>query len=107
MDFPAGRELCRQGESGGEFFILLTGGAEVRRDGRPIRQLGPGDYFGEIALLEHGPRTATVMTTAPSRCLVLSQGQFNNVLAQDKSIVLNVLHTLASRLRDSGAVPAD
>ena len=107
MDFPAGRELCRQGESGGEFFILLTGGAEVRRDGRPIRQLGPGDYFGEIALLEHGPRTATVVTTASSRCLVLSQGQFNNVLAQDKSIVLNVLHTLASRLRDSGAVPAD
>jgi len=107
MDFPAGRVLCRQGASGGEFFILLTGAAEVRRDERPIRRLGPGDYFGEIALLEHGPRSATVETTAASRCLVLSQSQFKNVLAQDKSIALNVLHTLASRLRGTGAVPAD
>ena len=55
MDFVAGRDLCREGASGGEFFVILTGTAEVRRQGRHLRELGPGDFFGEIALLDGGP----------------------------------------------------
>src|SRR5438876_552191 len=78
VDFVAGRDLCREGASGGEFFVILTGTAEVRRQGRHLRELGPGDFFGEIALLDGGPRTATVTALGPMKCLVLSRGGFHN-----------------------------
>jgi CRP-like cAMP-binding protein len=99
MDFPAGRVLCRQGDSGGEFFVILTGTAEVRRDAVRLRQLGPGDFFGEIALLDHGPRTATVVATSALRCLVLGQTQFRSVLAQNVAIAVAVLDALGRRIR--------
>jgi CRP-like cAMP-binding protein len=94
MDFTAGQVLCRQGESGEEFFVIVSGTAEVKRDGRSLRQLGPGDFFGEIALIDHGPRTATVVATSAMRCLVLAHGQFRNVLGQNAAIALAVLEAL-------------
>ena len=107
LDFPAGKVLCQQGAPGGDFFILLSGSAEVARDGRHVRDLRPGDFFGEIALLERVPRTATVTTTSASRCLVLGQQQFQNVLAQRAEIALAVLHAMADRLRALHQPPAD
>ena len=99
MDFAAGHVLCRQGESGGEFFVIVSGSAEVKRDGRSVRQLDAGDFFGEIALIDHGPRTATVVTTSALRCLVLSHSQFRNVLRQNAAIAVAVLEQLGQRIR--------
>ena len=107
MDFAAGRVLCREGQSGGDFFVLLSGGADVTRKGRKIAKMAQGDFFGEIALVDGGPRTATVTTTAPSRCLVLGPRQFQNVLHQDADIAHSVMKALTLRVREAGAAKAD
>ena len=107
MDFPVGRVLCREGQSGGDFFILLSGAADVTRGKRKLATMQPGDFFGEIALLDGGRRTATVTTTAPSRCFVLGPRQFQNVLHQDVDIANAVLKALATRVREAGAPKAD
>ena len=107
MDFAAGRVLCREGQSGADFFVLLSGTADVTRKGRKIQTMKAGDFFGEIALVDGGPRTATVTTTAPSRCLVLGPRQFQNVLHQDADIANSVMKALATRVRANGAPKAD
>lgn len=99
MDFAAGHALCREGESGGEFFVIVSGTAAAKRGGRDVSQLGPGDFFGEIALIDRGPRTATVVTTSAMRCLVLSYSQFRNVLRQNGAIAIAVLDQLGQRIR--------
>ncbi len=104
MELPAGRVLCERGKSGGDFFILLDGTARVETtDG--TRDLGPGDFFGEIALLDNGPRTATVRATSPIHCLVLGPAQFRDVLHQDASIAVKMLHAVAKRLRAASGLP--
>jgi hypothetical protein len=75
-EVPAGEVVVRQGEHAAEFYVVATGEAEVSRNGREVRRLGPADAFGEIALLEPGPRTATVTVTAPTRLLVLDRDGF-------------------------------
>jgi CRP-like cAMP-binding protein len=107
MDFAAGRVLCREGQSGGDFFVLLSGAADVTRKGRKIARMAPGDFFGEIAVVDGGPRTATVTTTEPSRCLVLGPRQFQNVLHQDADISHSVMKALTLRVREAGAATAD
>jgi CRP/FNR family cyclic AMP-dependent transcriptional regulator len=99
IDFAAGHVLCKQGESGEEFFVIVSGTAEVKRDGRTVRQLDAGDFFGEIALIDHGPRTATVVSTSVMRCLVLAHSQFRNVLNQNAAIAVAVLERLGQRIR--------
>jgi CRP-like cAMP-binding protein len=107
MEFPAGRVLCTEGKSGSDFFVLLSGGADVTRKGRNIAKMKAGDFFGEIALVDGGPRTATVTTNAPSRCLVLGPRQFQNVLHQDTDIAHSVMRALSTRVREAGAAKAD
>ena len=107
MDFAAGRVLCTEGHSGGDFFVLLSGAADVTRKGRRIARMAPGDFFGEIAVIDGGPRTATVTTTEPSRCLVLGPRQFQNVLHQDTDIAHSVMKAFALRVREAGAPRAD
>jgi CRP-like cAMP-binding protein len=107
MEFPAGRVLCTEGHTGGDFFMLLSGAAEVTRNGRPVAKMVPGDFFGEIAVVDGGPRTATVTTTEPSRCLVLGPRQFQNVVHQNVDIAHSVMKALTIRLREAGAAKAD
>lgn len=71
-----GTDVVRQGEPAAEFYVLASGAAVVVRDGREVRRLGAGEAFGEIALLEPGPRTATVTTLTPARLLVLDRDGF-------------------------------
>jgi CRP-like cAMP-binding protein len=98
VDIPAGQVLTKKGESGGDFFIILEGKAEVEAaEGK--RALGPGDFFGEIALLDNGPRTATVKAATPMRCLVLGHEQFRDVLHQNGDIAVKVLRAVTQRLR--------
>ena len=98
IDLPAGKVLTEKGKSGGDFFIILQGQAEVDAD-RGKRTLGPGDFFGEIALIDNGPRTATVKATTPMRCLVLGNEQFRDVLHQNGEIAVKILRAVTERLR--------
>ena len=104
VDLPAGTVLTKKGESGGDFFIILEGKAEVEApEGK--RALGPGDFFGEIALLDNGPRTATVKAATPMRCLVLGHEQFRDVLHQNGDIAVKVLRAVTQRLRAATPLP--
>jgi CRP-like cAMP-binding protein len=107
MDFPAGKVLCREGQSGGDFFVLLTGTADVTRGEKPISRMSAGDFFGEIALVDGGKRTATVTVSSPGRCLVLGPRQFQNVLHQNTDIAHSVMKALSERVREAGAAKAD
>src|SRR5437764_13822843 len=72
LEVLPGKVLCEQGRLGREFFVIVEGEADVTRDGRRLSTMKPGDFFGEIALLEHTPRTATVTANTPLRFFVLT-----------------------------------
>jgi CRP-like cAMP-binding protein len=76
IDEPAGYHLVDQGTFAHEFFVLLDGTVEVRKDDRHLTDLGPGDFFGEIALVGHDRRTATVTATTPVRAIVMHSREF-------------------------------
>jgi len=103
VDLKEGKRLTREGERGREFFVLLDGGAEVERKGRKVNRLGPGDFLGEIALLTHVPRTATVTTTEPTRALVIRAPEFRSLLRRTPALQLEVLDALAQRLAHNEA----
>lgn len=98
LEVPAGTVLCTEGKRGREFFVIIEGEAEVTRGGKPLATIGRGDFFGEIALLEHVVRTATVTAKTPLRFFVVSDHAFISVLDTDPSIERKVLRALARRL---------
>ncbi len=98
IDFGPGKQLTREGSTGREFFVLLAGEADVRRDGRKMRTLGPGDFFGEIALIAKTPRTATVTSTTDVELLVITAQSFRTLLDHQPAIASKVLAALAERL---------
>jgi CRP-like cAMP-binding protein len=106
VDVPAGKVLIRQGELGDDLMIIYSGLVAVERNGERVNKLGPGEFFGEIALLERGPRTATVTAETPCRLLVINHHDFHAVMEEFPEIAARVLLTLAHRLRtlDAGAV---
>ena len=86
LEVDGGKVLCRQGETGREFFVILEGDAEVTKDGEVVRTLGPGDFFGEIALVEHRRRTATVTANSKLRFFVLTSQAFWSLLEHQPEI---------------------
>jgi len=100
---PAGRELVQEGAPGHEFFLILSGEASVRRNGRKIVTLSSGQYFGELALLDRGPRTATVVAETPMELLVLGQREFAGVLDEVPHLAHKLLTIMAGRVRESDA----
>jgi CRP-like cAMP-binding protein len=98
LDLPEGRELTHEGSLGHEFGIILEGSAEVTKGNKKLRELGAGDFFGEIALVTDHPRTATVTSTAPIRLLVLTASGFRELMRQSPEIQSKVLRALADRL---------
>ena len=98
LDLGAGRTLIRQGDRGREFFALVEGEARVVRDGRKVRDLHGGDFFGEIALVADVPRTSTVESTAPVRLLVMTKRDFQRLVREQPGIQRKVLEALAERL---------
>ena len=99
VDVPAGQDLVREGDSlAREFMVIVDGAADVRRRGRRIATLGSGDFFGEMALLAHGPRSATVTSTRPSELLVVTPAAFHSLLERLPSLQSRVLMALAQRL---------
>jgi CRP-like cAMP-binding protein len=101
IDLKEGKELTREGAPGREFFVLIDGSAEVLKNGKPVNRLGKGDFFGEIALLHHAPRTATVKATSPVRALVVTERNFKRLLENSPEIQRKVLVALAERLAPS------
>jgi CRP-like cAMP-binding protein len=98
IDFPAGKEIIREGERGREFFVLIDGAAEVTREGHRIATYTRGDFTGEIALIARIPRTATVKTTEPTRVLVITDQALRNLLRKMPDMQLKVLQAVAERL---------
>ena len=95
---PEGVRLTEEGRRDREFFVLVEGAVTVRRAGRKLTDLGPGDWFGEIAILTHKPRTATVTATSSVRLLVISDRAFRRVVETTPRIALTVLRSVAERL---------
>jgi CRP/FNR family transcriptional regulator, cyclic AMP receptor protein len=98
IDLPEGKQLTKEGGRGREFFVLLDGSADVRRNGRKVKTLGSGDFLGEIALVTKAPRTATVTTTSPVRALVVSEQNFRRLLQRSPDVQIKVLEALAERV---------
>ena len=98
IDLPEGKELTQEGSPGREFFVLVEGDAAVRKGNRRINRLGPGDFFGEIALVNEQPRTATVVAETPVRALVITARSFKRLLSEQPQIQGKVLSAIAARL---------
>ena len=98
-----GKALTEEGKTGHEFYLILDGKAVVRRKGKKVAALGPGQYFGELSLLDRGPRTATVVAETDLRLLVLGQREFNGLLDEVPGLAHKVLRTMAGRLREADA----
>ena len=97
---PAGRNLCEQGTIGREAFVIVGGSAEVLRNGKKVATLKPGDCFGELALLDHGPRTATVTAVSDIDVLVLGAREFAAIIDEVPPIAHKLLKSLAGTIRD-------
>jgi CRP-like cAMP-binding protein len=95
----AGQVLAREGTPGEEFFIIVTGRATATRNGVVLAELHPTNFFGELALLDGGPRTATVVADTDLRLLVLSRGEFKQVFKTYPTVSYRMLTGLGSRLR--------
>jgi CRP/FNR family transcriptional regulator, cyclic AMP receptor protein len=103
LDEPAGKVLTREGQQGYEFFIVLEGEVEVRHGDRLVATRGPGEYVGEIALLDKRPRSATVVATTPVLVEVLSRREFMGLLAEAPELSEQIMATMAQRLADLDA----
>ena len=100
VEFPAERVIARQGEIGTGFFLIVDGGVRVVRDGETVAHLGAGEFFGELSVLDGGPRVAQVVSDAPTRCLALASWDFERVLREEPGVALAVLKVVAARLRE-------
>lgn len=99
VDLAAERVIARQGEIGTGFFIIASGRVRVVRDGEAIADLGPGEFFGELSVIDGLPRLAQVVSKAPTSCLALATWDFEAVVREQPSVALAVLRELAGRLR--------
>jgi CRP-like cAMP-binding protein len=102
VDVPKDAPVVVQGDHGEGVFVILSGGAKVVRNGRSVARLGPGSHFGELALLDPGPRTASVVTTDPSRLAILGAGHFKDAIRESPRMAERLLASLARRARDEG-----
>ncbi|MGH9026012.1 MAG: cyclic nucleotide-binding domain-containing protein [Acidimicrobiia bacterium] len=95
-----GTELIKQGETGDEFFVVLEGEARATIDDAVVEDLGPGSFFGEMALMDGGERAATVTTVSPAHLLVLGRAEFNEMLeATLPSVAPKLLSVVGARVR--------
>jgi CRP-like cAMP-binding protein len=95
-----GRELITQGKRGREAFVIVRGEAAVKRNGRKIATLGPGEHFGELALLDGGDRTASVTANTPMTLLVLGQREFTGLIDEVPGLALKIMASLAGTIRE-------
>jgi CRP-like cAMP-binding protein len=99
----AGHTVAAEGLGGLAFHLLLEGSASVTKNGKELRTLGPGDYFGEISMIDGKPRSATVTATAPIKVLAIPHQDFEAVIDKDPDFARALLRTLCARLREAEA----
>lgn len=100
VDIESGAQLMDQGEVGRQAFIILEGTAVVRRGGRKVAVLGPGDTAGELSLLDLGPRTASVIATSDMRVLVLTARALTALIDETPGLARKLLAAMAGRIRE-------
>ncbi len=100
VDFPAGHVIARQGEIGTGFFVVISGQVRVVRDGEVVAHLGPGEFFGELSVLDRMPRNAMVAADEPTSCLALASWDFEQILLEQPALTLAILRGVAARLRE-------
>ena len=105
VEFPKDHVIARQGEVGTGFFMVARGAVRVVRDGEAIARLGPGDFFGELSVLDGRPRVAQVIADGPTVCLALASWDFETVVKEEPAVALAIMRGLAGRLR--GLTEAD
>lgn len=101
VEFPEGRTVATQGQMGVGFHQIVEGSADVIQDGRTIGHLAPGDYFGEISLIDGGTRSATVTTTAPTTTLSITAWDFKRLIEHNHDVTKKLLIGLCHMLRTS------
>jgi CRP/FNR family transcriptional regulator, cyclic AMP receptor protein len=97
--FPEGSTVTSEGETGAGFFVIAEGTASVSVDGEVKTTLGPGDYFGEIALIDEGVRSATIVAATDLRCYGLAPWEFRPFVEEHPQVAWALLQTLARRVR--------
>lgn len=105
--FVEGHVLAREGDPGDSFIVIVSGSATVEQGGAHIRSLGAGDFLGEISLVDGGPRTATVIVTAPIDALVIDRAGFNRLMDEFPVVRLEIVSALAQRVRQQGTSALD
>jgi CRP/FNR family transcriptional regulator, cyclic AMP receptor protein len=101
VDVRAGRVLVNEGEWGREMYVILRGTAEVTKGGRKLRELVPGDFFGEMAFLSPAPRTATVTARSDMRVMVLDSRAMGAVVEKEPAVARRLLQAMADRIRST------
>ena len=94
-----GKDLVREGEHGRHLYVIVDGSAGVVRGGRKVATLGPGDFFGELALISGAPRSATVTTETDTTVMVLDPRRFDVVMDEEPRVAKAIMATMADRLR--------
>jgi CRP-like cAMP-binding protein len=105
LTFAEGDTVVNEGDEDGHFYLLLDGSAHIVRGRKTLATLGPGDYFGEIALIDGEPRSAAVVTTSPVRALTLARWNFKPLLEEQPSITRKLLVEMCRRVRELDRSP--
>lgn len=99
VDVPAGTALTHEGRHEGYFFIVVSGSVRIERGGQLVNTIGPGDFLGEIALLDGGPRTATATTDSPCRLLSITHEQFYELVNTSQPVRTAIMEAAGRHLR--------
>lgn len=101
VGFRAGEAVVEEDQPGGSFYVILEGEVRVVRGGKTIARMGPGEFFGEISLLDGGPRTATVLAETPVLAIRVFKRSFDKVVTQEPGVASKILAVVARRLREA------
>ena len=96
--YAADEAIVREGSTGTAIYIILSGGARVEREGEIIGQMRAGDFFGELALIEEHPRSATVVANEQTECLLFPAWEFSALLNEHPEIAVPIMRALIARL---------
>jgi CRP/FNR family cyclic AMP-dependent transcriptional regulator len=99
--FKTGDIILGKGEGGVGFYLIVDGSVEVKSDSDILAKLGPGQFFGEMAVLDNQPRSADVVAAEPSRCFIVSEWSFKALISENPRIALKMIQELVRRLRDT------
>jgi CRP-like cAMP-binding protein len=105
MAFREAVDVCKEGDTDARFYLILDGTATVTIRGRELNQLEPGDYFGEISIIDGEPRSATVTAVSPLRTLSMTSWNFRSIVKENPDIALRIMRNLARRVRAAQGAP--